>query len=175
MKQILFFLLFTASLYLMVSCTKTNTVYKTVHDTLTVLTKDTLIIKDTIVKKDTLVITNPKNPITGLWVGTYQITGSEYLGSFYYSCNIFADHTFIQQGGGTNGAVWTGKGTWTLTADSTWTADLSNADVSQGSLTQHLTAKYSSVNGTLSQGTWIYTSGINFGQKGTFSLKRTND
>ena len=175
MKRIVAFLLIGASLYLSTSCTKTNTVYKTVHDTTTILTKDTLVIKDTIVKKDTLVIVNAKNPIVGLWVGTYQITGGESLGSFYYSYNIFADGTFIQQGGGTNGAVWTGKGTWTLAADSTWTADLTNADVSQGSLSQHVTAKYSSVNGTLSQGTWVYTSGINIGQHGTFSLKRTND
>jgi len=171
MKQIFTFVLLIASLYLIPACTKTNTVTKTIYDTTTVLIKDTV----TIIKKDTLVITNPKNPITGLWVGTYQITGSESLGSFYYSYNLFSDGTLIQQGGGTNGAVWTGKGTWSLAADSTWSADLSNSDITQGSFTQHITAKYSSVNGTLSQGTWIYTSGTNNGQHGTFLLKRTND
>ena len=113
--------------------------------------------------------TNP-NPIVGLWVGTYQINDAVYLGSFYYSYNLFSDSTVIQQGGGTNGQIWTGKGTWSLSGDSAWTATLTNTDLSSGSWTQHITARYDSTAGTLSQGKWIYTSGST--QAGTFSLKR---
>lgn len=124
-------------------------------------------------KIDTLVVTNPKNPITGLWAGTYQLVGLEYLGSFYYAYDIFSDGTFIAQGGGTNGAMWTGKGTWTLSADSTFTANLTPGDISQGSYTEHITAKYSSAAGTLSQG--LYVASSNTVQSGEFLLKRVND
>ncbi len=168
MKRILFLLLTAAVVYFCSACTKTNNVTTTVHDT------TTLIIRDTTTKiiKDTLVITAPKNPITGLWVGTYTVDGSESLGSFYYGWTIFADHTIIQQGGGQHGLIGVTTGTWTLSADSTFTADVVPADNSQGNTSQHITAKYSASAGTLSQGHWIYT---NSSQTGSFTLKRVND
>src|SRR5947209_8342748 len=115
MKKIFFFTITMASLF-MVSCTKTTPTPPAVA--------------------------NP-NPIVGLWVGTYQINDAAYLGAFFYSFNLFSDSTFIQQGGGSNGAVWTGHGTWTLSADSVFTAHVSSTDISQGSETQTVTGKYS--------------------------------
>jgi len=144
MKKIFFFTIALASLF-MVSCTKTTPTPPAVTNT------------------------NP-NPIVGLWVGTYQINDAGYLGDFYYSFSLFSDSTLVQQGGGSNGQVWTGKGTWSLAGDSVWTALISNADVSQGSLTQRITARYDSTAGTLSHGTWVYLTGGT--QSGTFSLKR---
>jgi len=152
-------LVLAASCYLAVSCTKTNNVTTTIHDT------------TTIIHKDTVFIQNPKNPIVGLWVGSYQFDANPGLGSFYYSFDLFSDSSIIQQGGGPSGVIYMGKGTWSLSKDSILTASISNTDATQSNWTQKLTAKYSSVNGTLSNGVWQYTSGGT--QTGTFSLKRT--
>ncbi|MES1159204.1 MAG: hypothetical protein ABUM51_00460 [Bacteroidota bacterium] len=114
--------------------------------------------------------TNP-NPIIGLWVGTYQIDNEANLGSYYYSFSLFSDSTFVQQGGGSNGQIWTGIGTWSLKGTA-WSATLSNTDISSGPLTQVVTATYDSVAGTLSHGVWRNTSGTS--AAGTFSLKRVN-
>ena len=87
MKSIFWILLIPVMLYLFSSCSKSNNVTTTIRDT------TTLIVRDTIVKKDTIVVTNPQNPIVGLWVGTFQITGATSLGAFYYSFNLFPDST----------------------------------------------------------------------------------
>ena len=173
LKQIFFALLVFGLAYFFTACTKTKNIITTVYDTTTIIKKDTVIIKDTIVKIDTLVLKNPKNPITGYWVGTYTLDANPSYGSFYYGWSIFPDHTIIQQGGGPNGIVWTGVGTWSLSADSVFTCTITNGDPSQGSLSGGSTAKYSSVNGTLSNGHTSYTSGGT--QSSSFTLKRVGD
>ena len=164
------FLLAPLALFLVVysfsSCTKSNSP-TIVHDTLTIIHKDT------VVKIDTLVLTNPRNPIVGLWVGTYTIDAAPSAGSFFDGWSIFPDHSIIQQGGGTNGVVWTAAGTWSLAADSTFSCDIHSVDVTQGNVTEHITAKYSASQGTLSNGHWTYTNGT--GQTGSFTLKRVGN
>ena len=174
LKQILFALSILGFAYSFTACTKTKNIITTVYDTTIIIKKDPIVIKDTTVKIDTLVLKNPKNPITGYWVGTYTVDANPAFGAFFYGFSIFPDHTIIQQGGGPNGIVWTARGTWTLSADSTFTADISQTDPSQGSnITQHTTAKYSSVNGTLSNGKTVYTSGG--AQNVSFTLQRDGD
>jgi hypothetical protein len=155
------------------SCTKSTNTTTTIRDTTTIIYKDTIVKKDTVIKIDTLVITNPKNPIVGLWVGTYALDASPSAGSFYYGFSIFPDHTIITQGGGSNGQIWTATGTWSLAADSTFSCDIHSTDLTAPTNTQHITAKYSAVNGTLSNGRWTYTSGGT--ATGSFSLKRVGD
>src|SRR5260221_13709527 len=101
-------------------------------------------------------VTNP-NPITGLWAGTYQIDDAVYLGSYYYGFDIFADSTIIEQGGGTNGAIWTATGTWALSADSIFTATVTTTDLTRYSTIQTIRAVYHSKTGVLSNGTWSNT------------------
>jgi len=142
MKKIVFSGVLLAALFCMVSCTKSTPTPAA----------------------------NP-NPIVGLWVGTFQIGDAASLGSFYYSFNLFSDSTIVQQGGATSGLIYTASGTWSLSKDSAFSATVSNTDLTQGVWVQHLTAKYDSTAGTLSQGVWSFTSG-HAPQTGTFSLKR---
>ena len=164
MKKIIFALPVLVAFYFTPGCTKNNNTINTVYDTTYVIYKDTIVVKDT------LVLTNAKYPITGYWAGLYTIDGAESYGEFYYGWDIFADHTLIQRGGGSNGDSGTAKGTWTLSADSTLTADIVPTDPSQGSYGQHISAKYSPSAGTLSQGKYTYTSGKT--ETGSFSLQR---
>ena len=113
--------------------------------------------------------TNP-NPIVGLWVGTFQIDNAPSLGPYYYSYNLFADSTLVQQGGAPNGQIWAGKGTWSLKSGTAWSAAVTNTDMGSPSWAQTITATYDSVGGTLSTGKWKFTSGGN--TTGTFTLKR---
>jgi autotransporter-associated beta strand protein len=159
-------------LYTSTSCRKTNSI-TTVHDSTTVIVRDTVLKRDTTIKIDTLVLTNPKNPVTGLWVGTYTIDGNVAYGTFYYSWAVFPDHTIITRGGAQNGITWTGAGTWSLSADSTFTADTNGTDPSEGNVPQHITAKYSSVNGTMTNGKVAYTNGNS--QTQSFTLERAGN
>ncbi|MES1159205.1 MAG: hypothetical protein ABUM51_00465 [Bacteroidota bacterium] len=145
MKKILFFSILSTSLFF-VACTKKTVIEAPPTNT------------------------NP-NPIVGLWVGTFQITGATNLGSFYQSFSLFPDSTLIEEGGGSNGQMWLGKGTWSLKGTA-WSATITNGDISQGTWTQQATAKYDSVAGTLSQGALAYTTGGSGSI--TFSLKRVN-
>jgi len=162
-----------ALVYSFSSCTKSTNTTTTIRDTTTIIYKDTIVKKDTVIKIDTLVITNPKNPIVGLWVGTYTIDGNPSGSSYYYGFSIFPDHTIIQQGGGSNGQIWTATGTWSLSADSTFSCDVHSTDLSSPTNTQHITAKYSAANGTLSNGRWTYTTGGT--STGQFSLERVGN
>ena len=175
MRVLLCIFVFFASFYVFPSCTKTGT---STHDTTVIIHKDTIIIKDTITSIDTLVLVNPKNPITGYWTGLYYIDANPSYGSFFYGWSIFPDHTIIQQGGAQNGVNWTAKGTWTLAADSTFICDIQSTDPSEsdpslGIVTEHITAKYSAANGTLSNGHFTYTNGSN--TTGSFTLKRVGN
>ncbi len=145
MKKNLLFSVTLASIFFMVSCSKST-------------------------PTPPAVTPNP-NPIVGLWVGAYQVTDAAYRGTYYYAFNLFADSTIVQQGGDSNGVIWTAAGTWSLSADSAFTATVSSTDISQGSWTQRLTAKYDSSAGTLSNGAWRYISGGS-SVTGTFLLKR---
>jgi hypothetical protein len=162
-----------AFVYFFSACTKTTNTTRTIYDTTTIVRKDTITKKDTITRVDTLVLHNPKNPVTGLWVGTYTIDGNVAFGTFYFSWAVFPDHTLIERGGGPNGVTWTAQGTWTLAADSTFSADLSSTDPSEHGVTEHETAKYSSVTGKMSNGHLSYTNGLT--ETHSFTLNRAGD
>jgi hypothetical protein len=166
MKRFLFLTVSVCTLYWCISCTKTNNVTTTIRDT-TVL-KDTTIIKDTTVMKDTVVQTNPKNPIVGLWVGAYFVSG-DAIDSFQYQFDIRSDSTVYTIGSGTNGTAGYASGPWSLHG-TTWSATLTSMNGVNPEIVQNITATYDSVSGTLSGGTFQDISGGS--ESGTFTAKR---
>src|ERR1700685_4307600 len=88
------------SLFVVLSCTKTNT--NTVTD----------IVTDTITKTVTDTI-KPSPTIVGFWVGTYQVTGTPT--AYYYSFDLRPDTTLIYKAVGSDGNTYYGAGTYSLT------------------------------------------------------------
>jgi hypothetical protein len=142
------------------SCTKSNS-------GTTIM--DTTVIKDTLIMKDTVTINAGPFPITGLWVGTYFITG-DAVDSFMYQLEILSDSTIYTVGSGTNQTAGYASGPWHLSG-TTFTATLTTMADTQPENVQTITATYDSVTGRLYNGTWIDTRG-NGGQTGTFSVRR---
>jgi hypothetical protein len=75
------------------SCSKTNTV----TDTVTKIVVDTL---------------KPPTTIVGIWVGTYQVTGSPT--TYYYSFDLRPDGTLLHKGIGSDGNTYYGQGSYTV-------------------------------------------------------------
>lgn len=75
------------------SCSKTNTV----TDTVTKIVVDTL---------------RPPTTIAGIWVGTYQVTGSAT--TYYYSFDLRPDGTLLHKGIGGDGNTYYGQGRYTI-------------------------------------------------------------
>ncbi len=75
------------------SCSKTNTV----TDTVTKIVVDTL---------------RPPTTIVGVWVGTYQVTGSPAIN--YYSFDLRPDGTLLHKGVGADGNTYYGQGRYTI-------------------------------------------------------------
>ena len=143
-----------------ISCTKTNNVTTTIRDT-TVL-KDTTTIRDT-------VYLSPKNPIVGVWAGSYFV-GTDVVDSFMYQFDIRTDSIMYALGSGTNQGIGASSGPWHLNG-TTFTATLTSMNALQPENQQTVIATYDSVSGRLYNGTWVDTRG-NGGQTGTFSLRR---
>jgi hypothetical protein len=154
-----------AFLYTSSSCTKT--VLTTVHDSTTVIRNDTTY------NLDTTKVSGPKNPIVGLWAGSFYIDANPGFGNFYYAISIFQDNTLVVRSGGPNGVTWTSTGVWTLAADSTLSADTQSTDPTENGITEHITAKYSAAGTGTLNGQYQYTNST--GETGTFALKRVGD
>jgi hypothetical protein len=143
-----------------ISCTKTNNVTTTIYDSTKVF--DTTIVRDT-------VYLNPKNPIVGLWTGSYFVNGNA-VDSFMYQFDIRSDSTIYTIGSGTNQTAGYASGPWHLNG-TTFTATLTSMNGVSPENVQTVSATYDSVSGRLYNGTWVDTRG-NGGQTGTFSLRR---
>lgn len=136
------------SLFSIISCTKTNNIKTTVYDTTTV------------VVRDTVYQTSPKNPIVGLWVGTYKQLGGNAADSFYYSFTINSNGTMITTAVGPTGSSTATAGSWQL-AGTNFTATVTQLDAGSPLFGQSLTAIYDSTAGTLNgQGIVTQGSGI---------------
>jgi hypothetical protein len=133
------------SLFSMVSCTKTNNVKTTVYDSTTV------------VVRDTVYQTSQKNPIVGLWVGTYKVQGGNAADSFYYSFTISPNGTMISDAIGPTNNVDATAGSWQL-AGTNFTASVTELDAGSPLFVQSLTAVYDSTGGTLT-GQGVVTQG----------------
>ena len=150
------------AVFSIISCTKTNNVTTTLHDTTTLVHNDTTVIKDTVWEKSI------KNPIVGLWVGTYQLIGVVPVDSFYYSLDIQANGQVITTAiGATNNSDAT-AGSWLLNG-TTFTANVTLLTNTTPAAAQALTAVYDSTAGTL-VGQWTFTVGS--GGNGSFRLFR---
>jgi hypothetical protein len=139
------------SLFFIISCTKTNNVKTTVYDTITQIFKDTTVARDTVYQ------TSPKNPIVGLWVGTYKQQGGNAADSFYYSFTINSNGTMISTAIGPTGSSTSTAGSWQL-AGTNFTATVTQLDAGSPLFGQSLTAVYDSTAGTLN-GQGIVTQG----------------
>jgi hypothetical protein len=137
------------------SCTKTNNVRTTVYDTTTVIFRDTVYQKS-------------KNPIAGLWVGTY-IVPSAPTDSFYYSFDIQPNGRMITTAISPSGGSSSSTGPWQLSGTA-FTATLTQLGAPTD--VQAISAAYDSVAGTLA-GTADFTSGG--GNNATFLLLRVQD
>jgi hypothetical protein len=137
-----------------ISCTKTNNVKTTVYDTTTVIYRDT-------------VYQQHQNPITGLWIGTWQTQGAPGDSS-YYSFNIATNGMMTTTSIGWNGNSDAATGPWQLNGTA-FTATVTQLDGGSPVYVQSLTAVYDSVAGTLS-GLSTFTQGS--GSNQTFLLLR---
>jgi hypothetical protein len=170
MKRSFFFTAIIGCIYLgfgvfASSCTKTNTV----RDSVFIKDSTIRIIRDTTHSYDTIYAVQPKNPITGHWVGSYFING-DAVDSLEYIFDIRPDGTVYAIGNGTNGTAGHASGPWTLNGVN-FSATLTTMAVSNPENVQAVTAKYDSVSGRLTNGTWHFTTGGG-GASGTFSLMR---
>jgi hypothetical protein len=139
MKTKLLCLVIFCSFLILVSSSCT----KTVTHTQTVTITDTLTIRDTII--DTL---KPTYPITGLWVGTYTMSGQPPL---YFSFTIYPDGTISYKSKGINEYIFYANGTWTLSG-STFSYTVTTTNNPGGvQSTQSGTATFSNT-GTLTNG-----------------------
>jgi hypothetical protein len=154
MKRIIFSCSVFLCLYGILSCTKTNNVTTTVRDSTVV--------------RDTVYLT-PKRTVTGLWVGSYFLTGNA-RDSFMYQFDIRPDGLLYTIGSGTNQQAGYASGPWTLNGVN-FSATLTSMNGVAIENIQTVTATYDSVGGRLYNGSWIDTQGNN-GQTGTFSLKK---
>ena len=115
-------------------------------------------------------ISEPRHPIDGLWIGTYNIEEAlENGGSFYYSYFIRKDDSIQVQGQGADGNTYYGIGTWDL-QDSLFTATITTTNFSQTGVVQHVSAVYDKKNGILKDGRIESVGGFFLG---SFQLRRT--
>jgi hypothetical protein len=133
------------SVFSIISCTKTNNVKTTVYDTTTV------VIRDTVYQKFA------KNPIVGLWVGTYKQLGGNAADSFYYSFTINSNGTMVTTSIGPTGSSGATAGSWQL-AGTNFMATVTQLDAGSPVFVQSLTAVYDSTAGTLN-GQGVVTQG----------------
>jgi hypothetical protein len=86
-----------------------------------------------------------KNPIVGLWVGTYKIEvgdkGDIGRDNLYYSFDIREDSTILTQGLGADGNTYYSVGTWSLHGK-TFTATITTQNLGVAGTVQDVTANY---------------------------------
>ena len=111
------------------------------------------------------------HPITGLWIGTYNITQAVETGeNLYYSFFIRNDDTIQVQSVGADGNTYYGLGTWMLN-DSSFQATFTTTNSGQQGVIQNATAVYDKNEGELRNGV-VQTEGQFF--TANFELKRSN-
>jgi hypothetical protein len=127
------------------SCSKTNTV----TDTVTKIVVDTL---------------RPPTTIAGIWVGTYQVTGSPT--TYYYSFDLRPDGTLLHKGTGADGNTYYGQGRYTVNG-ATFNYSDTTLNLGQTGTIETGSGIYSAVDSTIT-GNLIGGGTIT----GTFSVKK---
>ena len=129
------------------SCSKTNTV----TDTVTKIVVDTL---------------KPPTTIVGIWVGTYQVTGSPT--TYYYSFDLRPDGTLLHKGTGADGNTYYGQGSYTVSG-TTFNYSDTTLNLGQIGAVEHGTGTYTPAAGTIT-GNWQNPGGS---LTGTFSVSKS--
>ena len=133
------------------SCTKTETVTKIVTDTVVKTVTDTL---------------KPPLTIVGIWVGTYQVTGSPT--TYYYSFDLRPDGTLLHKGTGADGNTYYGQGSYTVNGAAFNYSD-TTLNLGQIGAVEFGTGTYTATAGTLT-GNWQITGTA---VTGTFNVKKS--
>ena len=129
------------------SCSKTNTV----TDTVTKIVIDTL---------------KPPTTIVGIWVGTYQVTGSPT--TYYYSFDLRPDGTLLHKGTGADGKTYYGQGSYTVNG-TTFNYSDTTLNLSQIGAVELGTGTYTAATGTIT-GSWQNIGGA---LTGTLSVTKS--
>ena len=144
-------LILTSICFLNSSCTKTETVTKTVTDTVIKTVVDTL---------------KPPATIVGIWVGTYQVTGSPT--AYYYSFDLGPDGTLLHKGTGADGNTYYGQGKYSVNGTNFNYSD-TTLNLGQIGAVELGTGTYSPTSGTIT-GNWQNIGGS---LTGTFSVTKS--
>lgn len=112
----------------------------------------------------------PATPtIHGLWVGTYTADGYASQGSLFASWIIYPDGKMFTRGMGGDGKEHFSSGTWSLSADTLFTGNITTLHPDLTSpISQRVTATLTK-DGTLINGTWTDTVNPYGIQKGKYS------
>jgi hypothetical protein len=140
-------IVFTSITLVNSSCSKTNTV----TDTVTKIVVDTL---------------KPPTTIVGIWVGTYQVTGSST--TYYYSFDLRPDGTLLHKGTGADGNTYYGQGSYTVSG-TTFNYSDTTLNLGQIGAVEHGTGTYTPAAGTIT-GNWQNPGGS---LTGTFSVTKS--
>jgi hypothetical protein len=99
---------------------------------------------------DTLYITQPTS-ITGLWVGTYDVTSGTDAGKkdFYYSFELHNDSTIQVIGLGGDGMTYYGIGTWSLQNGTAFSAHVTTTNLVHTGISQTIIGTYDSTGSKL--------------------------
>lgn len=162
MKVLLSLLTLSLILFFSQSCTKEVPVPVT----------DTLVLHhvDTLYNIDTLYIAQPTS-ITGLWVGTYDVTSGTDAGKkdFYYSFELHKDSTIQVIGLGGDGMTYYGIGTWSLQNGTAFSAHVTTTNLVHTGIPQTIVGTYDSKGSKL---TGIITNDYGDDYQASFELEK---
>ena len=96
-------------------------------------------------------------PIAGVYTGTYTVNDLPAQPALAYNLSIFPDGTITTKGMGGDGNYGYTTGTWTLTGNTQFTANITTLGGSGQPVKQSITATFSNT-GTLTNGTWVDTN-----------------
>lgn len=115
----------------------------------------------------------PTYSIEGLWLGTFTVNNDpSATGQYFYSFSIFPDGSVLTKSLGSDGNYYFNTGTWSLSADTLFSATIVSINFPGPAVTENITATFSNT-GVMKNGTWTETA--NGAQSGKFStMQRVN-
>lgn len=104
-------------------------------------------------KKNTTVVF----PVAGVYTGSYTVNDLPGQGALPYNFSILLDGSITTKGMGGYGSYAYAIGTWVLTGNTQFTANITSIGGSGQPIKQSITASFSNT-GTLTNGTWVDTN-----------------
>ena len=119
--------------------------------------------------KDNTIVETTTYPIEGLWLGSFTVDNAPQPARYFYSFSIFPDGSVLTKSLGADGNYYFNTGTWTLSADSIFSATIVSINFPGPAVTENITANYSA-SGEMTNGKW--TEIANGSQSGKFSTMK---